>query len=43
MTTVLKPDLVLVRTLDPEVDHNWIAVQTIALDATYSLGAGAIP
>ncbi len=33
-----EPDLVLVHTLHPDVDHGWIAAQPIVLDATYRLG-----
>ncbi|MBE1547968.1 nucleotide sugar dehydrogenase [Mycobacterium sp. OAS707] len=32
------PDLVLVHTLHPDVDHRWLADQPIVLDATYRLG-----
>jgi UDP-N-acetyl-D-glucosamine dehydrogenase len=31
------PDLVLVHTLHPDVDHGWISTQPIVLDATYRL------
>jgi nucleotide sugar dehydrogenase len=31
------PDLVLVHTLHPDVDHTWISDQPIVLDATYRL------
>lgn len=37
---ITTPDLVLVHTLHPDVDHGWIAAQAIVLDATYRLGLG---
>lgn len=34
---VTEPDLVLVHTLHPDVDHGWISQQPAVLDATYRL------
>lgn len=37
-TKLSAPDLILVHTLHPDVDHEWIKDQTAVLDATYRLG-----
>jgi nucleotide sugar dehydrogenase len=37
------PDLILVHTMHPDVDHSWIAEHPTVLDATYRLGIGEVP